>query len=486
MRTGPKRSPFADGPIDLRKLPRGPRAARCASFTERFCKIPTGKGARHYVKLRPWQRGIIRQVLAPGVRQALVSIPRGNGKTSLASMLATYALFADGVEGAQVLAVASDQRQAGLLLGKVRRMCELNPLLAGQVQIYRDRIYVPATDSTLMALPSEAAALQGFDPSMAIIDELHVVSADTWDSVALAAGKRERSLVLAISTPADSKESVMWPLVEHGRAGDDPSFAFVEYAAPDGCEAGDEESWAIANPALDDFLARDALRATFRTTREPPFRRFRLGQWTTQVGSWLPWGTWEDRADPERIVSRREPVVLAFDGSISDDSTALVACTVERPHHIFTVSIFEKDEDRWRVPRHLVDAEVERAFERLNVVELACDPWHWASEIEGWKARFGDRVIEFPTNAVARMGPATDRLRTAVMEGTVTHDGDEALARHVRNAVVKSTAYGDVIVKDRRGSPRKIDALVAAIAATDRAAHHAARPPKRKRMLVVA
>ena len=51
-------------------------------------------------------------------------------------------------------------------------------------------------------------------------------------------------------------------LVDHGREGGDPSFFFREFAAPPGSAVDDEQAWAIANPALDDFLHRDALRAT--------------------------------------------------------------------------------------------------------------------------------------------------------------------------------------------------------------------------------
>ncbi len=81
------------------------------------------------------------------------------------------------------------------------------------------------------------------------------------------------------------------------------------------------------------------------------------------------------------------------------------------------------------------------------------------------------------------MAPATDRLRTSVVERTITHDGHEGLARHVRNAVAESTSHGDVIKKDRRGSPRKIDGAVCAIVASDRAAFHATRRPARRRVV---
>ena len=119
--------------------------------------------------------------------------------------------------------------------------------------------------------------------SCAIVDELHVVTRDVWEAVSLASGKRDRSLTLAISTPAGDTDSVMWSLVEHGRLDDDPAFYLREFAAPAGCEVDDQDAWAAANPALDDFLHRDALRATLRTSRELSFRRFRLGQWVDQV-----------------------------------------------------------------------------------------------------------------------------------------------------------------------------------------------------------
>src|SRR5690606_41954540 len=93
-------------------------------------------------------------------RQGLVSMPRGNGKSGLAAALAVYGLLADGVAGAQVIVVASDERQARIVFNAARRMIELDERLAEQVQVFTDRIYVPATDSTMMPLPAEPAALQ--------------------------------------------------------------------------------------------------------------------------------------------------------------------------------------------------------------------------------------------------------------------------------------------------------------------------------------
>ncbi len=122
------------------------------------------------------------------------------------------------------------------------------------------------------------------------------------------------------------------------------------------------------------------------------------------------------------------------------------------------------------------------AFTKYDVAELACDPWGWRSEIEAWAKRHGEkRVLEWNTAHAARMAPATDRLYQAVVTNVVTHDGDPRMAAHIAHCVAKSTPQGDLVSKDKRGSPRKIDAAVAAIVAYDRAAFHQIRNRKRAR-----
>lgn len=443
-RPGPKAAVTAP-PLDLSTLP--PRGwKRVDAFAREYLKVPKGTGAGKPFRLRRWQLDIVRQVYpqrGARPRQGLVSMPRGNGKTGLAAVLALYGLFADEQAGAQVLTVASDERQARHVFNACRRMIELDERLAEQVQVFSDRIYLPHTDSTLAPLPAEPAALQGWDPTLVVVDELHVVGEATWEAMALAAGKRATSLTLAISTPAADTECVMWKLVQYGREHpDDASFVLVEHAAPDGCPLDDEAAWKAGNPALGDFLHIDALRATLKTTREPAFRRFRLGQWVGQVDRWLPWGSWEAVAEPAREVKWREKVVLAFDGSASGDSTALVGRTMDG--HLFTVGLWEHppDDPRWRVPRQEVGAAVDEAFRKYDVTELACDPWGWRSEIEAWASKHGKRrVVEFNTGAAQRMAPATDRLYQAVVTGACSHDGNPRFAAHVGNAVAKATRW---------------------------------------------
>jgi phage terminase large subunit-like protein len=475
-RAGPKGEVTVPS-LDLRRLPPS-GGARAVAFVERFLTVPKGTGAKRRLKLRDWQRDIVHGLFDdPRPRHALVAVPRGNGKSTLAAALGLYGLLGDGVEGAQVLCVASDRNQAGIVHRTARRMVELDGRLADRVQVYKDRLYVPQTDSVLVPLPAEPGALQGWDPSLAVVDELHVVTDDVYEAMSAAAGKRDRSLVLAISTASGDTDGVMWRLVEQGRASVDPAFYFREYAAPPGCDLDDEDAWAQANPALGDFLHVDALRANVHTLREASFRRYRLGQWVHDVDTWLPPGTWDACADATRAVAAGAEVVLGFDGSFNGDCTALVAVSVDDTPHVEVVELWERPAaapEGWQVPVIEVEDRVREACRRWQVREIALDPFRWARSFQVLAGE-GLPCVEFPQSP-ARMTPATTRFYEAVVNGTLTQSGDARLARHVGNCVVRVDSRGTRLAKEHKHSTRRIDLAVAAVMAHARATSMAGTP----------
>jgi phage terminase large subunit-like protein len=353
---------------------------------------------------------------------------------------------------------------------------ELDPRLEERCQVFQDRLYAPHTDSLLVPLPAVHGALQGYDPSLAIVDELHVVTDEVYEAMSAAAGKRDRSLVLAISTASGDTDGIMWRLVEQGRAGGDPQFFFREYAAPLGCDLEDESAWTTANPALDDFLHRDALRSNLRTLREASFRRYRLGQWVQDDAAWLPDGAWAACTDATSTMVDGAEVVLGFDGSFNGDCTAIVAVTVDDTPHVEVVALWERPPDAmgdWQVPVLDVEEELRAACRRWQVRELACDPFRWARTFQILDGE-GLPVVEFPQSP-ARMTPATQRFYEAVSNGTITHSGDHRLARHMANVRVRDTPRGQRLAKEHRDSTRRIDLAVAAVMAHARATELAGR-----------
>lgn len=477
-RPGPK-SKISVPPLDFAGWPK-PGWKRIVRFAEELVRVPKGVGAGEPFRLRPWQVDILKGLYPyrRPPRTGLVSLPRGNGKTTLAALLALYELFGSETVSPQVLVVAGTEQVAKHTLKDACRMVELSPELNARAHIMKASLEVPQTGGELVTAASTVAALQGFDPSLLIVDELHTVTREDWEAATSVAGKRPRSMTLAISTPSDNQDSVMWDLVRHGREGTDPQFFFKEFQAPQGCDIHDQDAWAQANPALGDFLAADGLLAVSKTMREAAFRRYRLGQWVGASDTWLPFGAWDSRK-VDRVLQPGEKICLGFDGSASGDSTALVACTLD--FFITPIKIWRNPkEPGWRVPRREVQCAVDACFRDYDVIDLAADPWGWRSELEDWASEHGKRrVIEYNTAYRKRMAPATDRLYAAVVDGSMTHDGDPVLAEHVGNAVADQTAQGAVIHKDKKNSPRKIDGLVAAIVAFDRATFHTKKHNRR-------
>ena len=169
-------------------------------------------------------------------------------------------------------------------------------------------------------------------------------------------------------------------------------------------------------------------------------------------------------------------VVLGVDGSFSGDTTAIVGVTVpksadEKPH-VFLVRAWEKqpnDSDDWRVDTLEVEDTI-RAFcqKHPNTREIAFDPFRWQRSMAVLMDE-GLPVVEWPSTSARRMIPACQKVFDSVTEGTLTHDSDPLLARHLDNCVLKVDNLGARIVKESRNSARRIDAAVAFVIAYDRA-----------------
>lgn len=198
--------------------------------------------------------------------------------------------------------------------------------------------------------------------------------------------------------------------------------------------------------------------------------RFYLNRIVAGADAWLDPQVILDRADPTVTVVSGEQITLGFDGSTREDSTALVGCT--EAGHLFLVAIWNRPDGgaaaaEWQVPFDQVDAEIDRAFENYKVVLLYADPPDWGTSISQWASRHGSKVVqELWTNRLERIAPALDELHTAMVTGQVTHDGSEDLASHLRNARRWKRGSPDnprwLIRKERKGSPLKIDAAMAA------------------------
>jgi phage terminase large subunit-like protein len=440
--------------------------------------------------LRPWQKELVKRIFARDpdgglrARVALVGTPRKSGKSALASMLALYSLIAEGIDGGEVVVAAAEKEQARIIFGEARRMVESSEL-SEMCTVYRDAIFVPSTGSVMKVLSAEAYSKEGLNISRCILDEAHAhKNRELFDVLSLSMGNRGKlAQMLAVTTAGQKtdmtgQDSIAYSLFQYGKrvaSGEvkDPTFFMSWWAAPDEADHRDPEVWRVANPGYDDLVSPDDFASAVLRTPEPEFRTKRLNQWVSSMNAWLPNGTWQPLAEKRELLPDEE-IIIGFDGSFNGDCTSLVGCTIpkegEKPY-LFMIQTWEKqpeDTDDWRVNTQDVEDAIIQFCSRHIVKEIACDPYRWQRSMDAM-LEMGLPVIEFPSTSPSRMVSACQKFYTSVTEQTMIHDGDALLERHLSNAVIKTDRLGPRIVKEHRGSPRKIDAAVAAVIAFDRA-----------------
>ena len=205
-----------------------------------------------------------------------------------------------------------------------------------------------------------------------------------------------------------------------------------------------EDTWREKGGHVD-LDAIEAEAADLLVRDEPQAMRFYGNILVAGAGTAVDPDVWDSLFRPIDVAPGTR-IALGFDGSISDDSTVLRACTADG--HGFSLpgwSWVRPQGDamyawqaahpgkRWEVPRDDVDAAVALAFGRFKVGRMACDPAYWRDSISRWARTYGEEVvIQFDTNSVRRMAPEFDRWKTAIRTGTHTHDGDETVSAHVK------------------------------------------------------
>jgi phage terminase large subunit-like protein len=458
---------------------------RAAKFIEDMCRITKDSVAGasgEPILLRPWQRQIMAHLLARRPdgryrhRTALVGVARKNGKSALGAGLGLYGLVL-GPDGGEVYSCAGDREQARIVFGTAKRMVELEPELADVCKTYRDAIEIPATGSVYKVLSAEAYTKEGLNPTLVVFDEVHVQpNRELWDVMALAMGARPEPQLIGITTAGvrfDSSggDSLCYSLYEHGKrvcSGevDDPSF-FMGWWEPTDPTADHRlpETWREANPGYGDIVAAEDFAAAVLRTPENEYRTKRCNQWVTSTETFLPAGVWDACIDAARVIPDRAAVILGFDGSRSGDATCISVVSLDDVPHVDVVGLWEKPRDahEWEVPRTEVKDAVRAACRRWDVKGIAWDEYLWLDAADELEAE-GLPIIRFP-QVPQRMSPATQRFYELAVDRALTHSGDQGLARHIGNAVLKVDSRGWRIYKEHKSSPRKIDLAVATVMA---------------------
>lgn len=186
---------------------------------------------------------------------------------------------------------------------------------------------------------------------------------------------------------------------------------------------------------------------------------------------------WKVLAAATVVIPDRELITVGVDGARWDDALAIVATHVESGHQ-WPLGIWERPadaDDDYEHPADDVDGVMIDVFNRFNVWRAYVDPQKIEHLVDRWAGRWNQsqdrqkqKVVEWFTNRPKPIAYALRSYKAAQTGGDLSHDGDSMFARHIGNARKQLLAVKDeegrpmwTITKDRRGSPRKIDAAMA-------------------------
>lgn len=189
-------------------------------------------------------------------------------------------------------------------------------------------------------------------------------------------------------------------------------------------------------------------------------------------GSWLKDGAWTGGLVKSRTVPDGTPICLGFDGSESNDWTGFRAETMDG--YGFTPTYGEEKtpafwdpatQPEGRISHTEVTAALDDIVGRFHLVRLYGDPRDWATDIEGWALKYGQRhVFEWATNRINAMHASLTRLVVDLKDGKYTHDDCPFTRTHVGNAR-KLAKPGDKYILGKPTDHQKIDLAMCSVLA---------------------
>lgn len=363
------------------------------------------------------------------------------------------------------------------------------------------RILIPG-GGKLHPITASSSSQEGARPSFAIMDETHHWSKSNggWALAKVIrrnlAKSRDGSARAIETTNAHEpgQESVAegsyksYRAVLEGRS-KGSGLLYDSREAPLGVELSDEPALRAALVCTygdSTWIDVDRLIGEIYDLDTPPeeARRFYLNQIVAAADSWISPSELGKNSSPagKPLVSTDE-IVLGFDGSLTDDSTVLLAVRVADGAP-FLLGAWEKPEGvrgaGWLVDKSAVRGVVDHTFATYRVAAFFSDVAYWETDVDAWRDEYGEslRVKATTRHAIAwdMRGHQQDTVRgvealhRSITDGEaplIPHflaDGRDALAiltTHVLNARRRPNRWGVSFGKESRESLLKVDALAA-------------------------
>ncbi|RWR44989.1 terminase large subunit [Sinirhodobacter ferrireducens] len=475
--------------------------------------------SRQPVQLDLWQERIVRRIYGPRhedgtriVKTAVLLVPRGNRKTSLAALLmALHTIGPEAMPRGEAICAAAARDQARIAYEELKGLMLAHPKVASKVAIRdsKNTISFPKLGSFCKAISADAGVQHGRTPVFVLADELHAwPKRDLWDVLRSGLPKTRGSLLVVATTAGRGQENVAWDIVEDARKVargeiEDPSILPILFEAERDCDWTDEDIWYRVNPGLrhgyPDIeglrqLAREGQR---RIGDREAFRQLHLNIWLDHATQpFVDMAIYDEGRGPVDLAdleARQAPCWIGVDLSSNSDLTVAVACWKDGddgyqvwPWFFCPEENLRDREDRSGVPYttwaeqgfiiptpgnvvdyRRVEDELRELCARFNVREIAFDP-HLARNMLNNLLEDGLPAVEMRQGWIT-MAPAVKELERAIIGHGFRHGGHPILRWNFDNIEVVTDKAGNMAFHKGK-SKDKIDGAVASAMAVARAA----------------
>lgn len=257
-----------------------------------------------FAMLYGWKKPNEQGELVRRFNEGYEKVARKNGKTTSAGIPALYGLTKDGEGGPEIYAAATKKDQAKQLFNECKSMARKSPEMRKRLKVQRLIIENDLNDGMFLPLSSDANTLDGLNPHVVVIDELHAhKNSELYEVIDSAFGARSQHLLYSITTEGVIRGSINDRLHDYavgvleGTIEDDTFFAII-FMLDDGDDYFDEANWRKANPNIGVSVRLEYLRDKANKAKaEPSFvSNFLTKHMNVKVNAakaWIDFETWK-------------------------------------------------------------------------------------------------------------------------------------------------------------------------------------------------
>lgn len=406
--------------------------------------------------LDPWQAQVLDVGLGErtdgkwAAREVGLVVPRQNGKGAIleALILASLLLFDEKL----ILYSAHEFKTAQETFLRVKALIESTDDLRSRVSKIHNAHGAEGIELTtghrLRFVARTKGSGRGFSPQRVILDEALNLSSRSVSALLFAMSAQDNPQIWYTSShPEPTIEGeVLRKLMRRGRAGGDPSLAYIEHCAADDADPYSEEAAAAANPGYPHRISEDTVRSEQNSVDLGDYKRERLGivdLTETSAERIIPEGLWAAANDAEVVPDG--VVHYAIDAS-PDLRSAAIGVSDGR-----AVRVMEHHDGVYWLPKTLKEILDDRPG------DVWLDP---RGPVNALLVDLDDVGVSYKEVTAAQHAQACGGLLAAVLNGDgVRHAGQPILDAAVAGATRRP--YGDAWAWNRRTASADICPLVA-------------------------